>query len=684
MEDDLNTLPVGTRLGEFEILGVVGAGGFGIVYRALDHDLEREVAIKEYMPGLLASRTQQGAVRSRGGTHAETFRLGLSSFVLEAKTLARFDHPALIKVYRYWEGNGTAYMVMPLVSGRTLGQVVRQMPKPPSEDWLNGVLTPLLAALDVLHQHQICHRDIAPDNVILLPSGQPMLLDFGAARQVIADRTQALTAVLKPSYAPIEQYAEVTTLRQGPWTDLYALGAVVYGCLAGRPPPAATARAVADDMLPLSEVAARIEAEHGQHYSPGFAAAWQATLALRPADRPQDVAALRRLLGRPSGAVLDLSDPVRTLVLAPAHAHTVTLAAALPVGDLPTVFEARDNGPQPTLQLHAGPRSGHDMAAVVPAPANAATEPVTEVMHATPPALPPITTPQASPPIAAPEALESNATPAATPPVAAAATAATPGAALARADPARGGGGGKLAWAGIGLGLALAVGAAGFWLRPAATPTAPPAPSAGAASAVVGAPDGAAPTAPPVRAEGVSSASARSAEPVPSATAGQAGARVPPAGATSAAAASALSALAASSARLLQPPGQVAPPAPRPAGRKSSDAVATADGRKPAKDIYLPAAVIQAPASKASPPAAANDAVKSKLAGAAHEQDADPAAHPSAPISPEESCGRRWLAARDICYERACRGTEAAAHPLCVQWREKADRAKREKDYVGG
>ncbi|MEY4752374.1 MAG: hypothetical protein RJA44_49, partial [Pseudomonadota bacterium] len=295
-----NALPVGTRLGEFEILGVIGVGGFGIVYRALDHDLEREVAIKEYMPGQFAGRDATGAVTVRARTHAETFGVGLRSFINEARLLARFDHPALLKVYRYWEANGTAYMAMPYYRGRTLAQALKERLSPPAQDWLLRVIEPLLGALDLLHQQQVYHRDISPDNILLLDDGQPVLLDFGAARRVIGDHTQTLTAILKPQYAPIEQYAEIPGLKQGPWTDLYALGAVVYSVLSGYPPAPAATRAVLDNLVPLDQVGEQLRQRHGISYGAAFLATWQRTLAIKPADRPQSVAALRaELAGQP-------------------------------------------------------------------------------------------------------------------------------------------------------------------------------------------------------------------------------------------------------------------------------------------------------------------------------------------------------------------------------------------------
>jgi serine/threonine protein kinase len=287
-------LPPGSRIGEMEILRVVASGGFGIVYLARDHSLDRDVAVKEFMPSELVGRSHGDRVTLHSISNAETFALGLRSFVNEAKLLARFSHPAMVKVYSFWEANGTAYMAMPYLRGPTLRDVRRSMSAPPTEAWLRSVIDPLLDALAMLHAEGFYHRDISPDNVLVSGAGLPVLLDFGAARRLIGDRTRSITAVLKPDYAPIEQYAESTQLRQGPWTDLYALGAVVAYLLDGIPPPASTARSIHDEMNPL-----------GERQIPGvsrtFLSAIDWTLAVRPQDRPQSVAELQYALdGRQS------------------------------------------------------------------------------------------------------------------------------------------------------------------------------------------------------------------------------------------------------------------------------------------------------------------------------------------------------------------------------------------------
>lgn len=284
-----NALSVGTRLHEFEIVGLIGEGGFGIVYLARDCVLERKVALKEYLPAALASRGPGATVAPTSRQSVETFQIGLRSFMNEARMLAQFDHPALVKVYRFWEANGTAYMVMPYYQGITLKEALRGAGTPPDEIRLKELLAQLLDALEVLHRAQALHRDIAPDNILMLPDGNPVLLDFGAARRVITDRTQTLTAILKPGYAPIEQYGESPSLKQGPWTDLYALAGVVHFAITGAAPTAAVTRTIADPVVPLDKAASG-------RYSPQFLRALDQALSVNPANRPQSVEEFRSLL----------------------------------------------------------------------------------------------------------------------------------------------------------------------------------------------------------------------------------------------------------------------------------------------------------------------------------------------------------------------------------------------------
>ncbi len=284
--------PLGTghRLDEFELLEVIGEGGFGIVYRAYDHSLQREVAIKEYMPSMLARRVGDDSVHVRSDRLTATFQAGLRSFINEARTLAQFSHPALVRVHRFWEANSTAYMAIQLYRGRTLRRLAEEEPSKITEAWLLGMLGPLLGALETLHRSQCFHRDIAPDNIFIQQDDLPVLLDFGAARKSIADLVDEVAVMVKSGYSPIEQYADDNTLLQGAWTDLYALGAVLYRAVTGNPPPSAVVRSVQDAYVPLSSLGR-------SDLSPAFCAAVDHTLAVHSKDRTQTVAAFAAELG---------------------------------------------------------------------------------------------------------------------------------------------------------------------------------------------------------------------------------------------------------------------------------------------------------------------------------------------------------------------------------------------------
>lgn len=358
-----NVLPVGTQLAEFTVTSVVGEGGFGIVYRAHDRSLQRTVAVKEYMPSALASRLADTRVVVKSEQHRETFEIGLKSFINEARLLAQFDHPALVKVFRFWAANGTAYMAMPLYEGGTLKQMLKALAAPPSEAWLRKLLVPLLDAIELLHAADCLHRDIAPDNVMMGPGStletpRPVLLDFGAARRVIGGQTQALTVILKPGYAPIEQYDEIPGMKQGPWTDLYALGAVIHTAITGKPPPPSVGRLINDSWVPLSQVAAG-------RYSAGFLAAIDAVLASRPDDRPRSVAQWREMLiasdgvGAPATVGGDvaagpIADVDRTEPRSAARTQSATLAATLAAtGQRTAPHTAEPRSAAPTVGIAA-------------------------------------------------------------------------------------------------------------------------------------------------------------------------------------------------------------------------------------------------------------------------------------------------------------------------------------------
>lgn len=284
-----HALPIGARVDSFRVTGLIGAGAVGMVYRAYDAILQRDVALKEYFPPMLAQRAEASmhlVMRSPGAR--EPFDAGRRLYLEEARMLARFEHPALMRVHRFWEGNGTAYMAMPLVEGQTLEQVLASRAVAPDEAQLRAWLEPLLDALALLHSAGCLHRDIASDSIRITTNG-PLLLDFGAARQCLGEMTRALPAMLRPGYTPIEQYSPSAVTPQGPWTDLYALAAVLTRAITGGAPASAAER-VLEDRQPL------LWRTHAGRYAASFLHAIDTALAVRPEQRPQSVAQWRALL----------------------------------------------------------------------------------------------------------------------------------------------------------------------------------------------------------------------------------------------------------------------------------------------------------------------------------------------------------------------------------------------------
>ena len=322
-----NCLPIGSRLSDFEITGILGEGGFGIVYIACDHSLQRNVAIKEYMPGALAMRGGDRGVSLRAERHQETFKLGLKSFINEARFLAQFDHPSLVKVYRFWEQNRTAYTAMQYYEGRTIKEIVATNPELVDEAWCRKILRQILQALEMLYTMKILHRDISPDNVIVQENGDAVLLDFGSARQIIGDMTKGLTVILKPGYAPVEQYAGDASLEQGPFTDIYALAAVMYFAIMKQPPPSSIARMIKDPVTPL-----QVQAPEG--FSESFLAAIDKGLAVLAQDRPQTIDEFRDLLGIVS---LGPPPPVRAIGVGQRGAPAARADEPLPVEPEPAM-----------------------------------------------------------------------------------------------------------------------------------------------------------------------------------------------------------------------------------------------------------------------------------------------------------------------------------------------------------
>ena len=298
-------LPKGTLLdGSYRIERVIGSGGFGITYEAEDVKLGTKVAIKEYCPEEFGYRDASLSVRPKSEQHTRTFEWGRSSFLQEARTLARFRHPSVVQVTRVFEAFSTAYMVMVFEQGQSFEGWLKRLGRPPTQEELDRIAGPILDALEMMHGESFLHRDIAPDNIIVRADGTPVLLDFGAARRAVAEESRSLTGIVKAGYSPQEQYATDGRL-QGPWTDIYAFGATLYRAVTGKVPEESTLRAIDDRMLPAVSVG------EGK-YRPGFLEAIDACLEVHHADRPQSVAQVRSML---------LAQPAREI---PPPAHVVT------------------------------------------------------------------------------------------------------------------------------------------------------------------------------------------------------------------------------------------------------------------------------------------------------------------------------------------------------------------------
>ena len=243
-----NALPIGTLLMEYRLESILGVGGFGITYLASDTLLEKQVAIKEYFPSAAVSRITDGSVTISGPNLAVEFASGLDRFLKEARTLAGFSHPHIVRVNRYFRANHTGYMVMDYEDGESLKVWLQRQPSLPAEV-LKGLLAPLLDGIEKVHSAGFLHRDIKPDNIFVRRRGDPVVIDFGSARQAVSGTTHTLTTLVTPGYAPFEQYA--SGAEQGPWTDIYALGAVMFFAVTGRNPPDAIARMKGDSLSTL-------------------------------------------------------------------------------------------------------------------------------------------------------------------------------------------------------------------------------------------------------------------------------------------------------------------------------------------------------------------------------------------------------------------------------------------------
>jgi serine/threonine protein kinase len=325
-------LPRGFSLNEYRIEQLLGLGGFGLTYLATDTNLNLKVAIKEYLPTDWVERGPDQSVRSKSAETLETFNWGRTRFLEESRTLASFHHPNIVRVMRFFQANDTAYMVMEFIAGLALHDWLRSR-RPVDERTVLSIALPLLDGLEVVHAGGYLHRDIKPGNIFIRGDGSPVLIDFGSARTTA--RTTEFTTIVSPGFAPPEQYD--SRGGQGPWTDLYALGGVLYWVVTGQQPVDATVRAFSDPMVPALKLADR------SRYSEALLKAIDWTLVPSKDGRPQSVAEFRQALR---------GGPTSTLALVPdspasdtAYAPTQRVAPAAPPR---SVAPARSVAPPPS------------------------------------------------------------------------------------------------------------------------------------------------------------------------------------------------------------------------------------------------------------------------------------------------------------------------------------------------
>ena len=283
------TLQPGEMLNWYRIERILGRGGFGVIYLATDTNLDHLVAIKEYIPSDVATRSEDSQVHPITEDHGKMFRWGMERFIKEARNLVKFKHPNIVRVMSVFQQNNTAYMVMEFEEGEELRSYLKR-PDTNSEHNLKALILPIAQGLAEVHRHGFVHRDIKPANILVRKNGSPVLLDFGSARNASRyTEQQSLTALVSAGYAPLEQYNGDGDEQQGPWTDIYALGGVLYYAISGSDPADSTRRGAAmlnDGQDPL---VAAIKLGKGR-YSDAFLSAIDWALRFKIADRPQTLA----------------------------------------------------------------------------------------------------------------------------------------------------------------------------------------------------------------------------------------------------------------------------------------------------------------------------------------------------------------------------------------------------------
>ena len=282
----LNSLKPGHQIHWYEIIEILGEGGFGITYLARDINLNHEVAIKEYMPSELATRKDDGSVQPISSEKKESYQWGLERFLDEAKTIAQFQHPNIVRVRSVFEAKNTAYMVMDYEMGESLHEILMRRKTLDEED-IKNIILPIIDGIRIVHAAGIIHRDIKPANIFLRIDGDPVLLDFGSARESLGLTEQSMTSIVSRGYAPIEQHNTGDEL-QGSWTDIYSLGATLYRCIAGVPPSDAIDRSSSISLASRDTYVSALEFGQGR-YSEGLLKAIDDAMQFKLQDRPQNI-----------------------------------------------------------------------------------------------------------------------------------------------------------------------------------------------------------------------------------------------------------------------------------------------------------------------------------------------------------------------------------------------------------
>lgn len=286
--DGFTALASGTVIERYRIESVIAAGGFGITYLCRHATLNKPYALKEHFPRQFAYR--EGSTSQVRSTDSKTFSWALDRFLEEGRSLAKCAHPGVVSVTDVFEANNTAYMVLDYEEGLNFKDWLTALGRPPTQEEIDAIIEPLLDALEYVHAQGMLHRDIAPDNIVIRADGSPCLIDFGSARQAVAERSEMMSAIVKNGFSPLEQYSS-SGKAQGPWSDIYALAATLYRAISGKTPNEATERQIDDELLPIAETV-----ENPQAYRRNFLDGIDRALRLRPGERPQSVSQWRPVL----------------------------------------------------------------------------------------------------------------------------------------------------------------------------------------------------------------------------------------------------------------------------------------------------------------------------------------------------------------------------------------------------